>query len=66
MRTLWERNNKQKFKETYDHKICINSIQVGEPTFEARVERIEEFQKMFSENLGIHVGKDKEAVIAKE
>ena len=45
---------------------CINSLKVGEPTFKERVERIEEFQKMFNVNLGIHVGKDKEAVIAKE
>ena len=44
----------------------INSIQVGEPTFKERVERIEEFQKMFNINLGIHLGKDKETVIAKE
>ena len=47
-------------------KKCINSIQVGEPTFKERVERIEEFQKLFNINVGIHVGKDKEAVIAKE
>ena len=26
-------------------KKCINSVQVGEPTFKERVERIEEFQK---------------------
>ena len=45
---------------------CINSIKVGEPTFKERVERVEEFQKMFNLNLGIHLGKDKEAVIAKE
>ena len=45
---------------------CINSLKVGEPTFKERVERIEEFQKMFNLNLGIHLGKDKEAVIAKE
>ena len=47
-------------------KKCINSIQVGEPTFKERVERIEEIQKMFNRKLGIHVGKDKEAVIATE
>ncbi len=44
----------------------INSIKVGEPTFKERVERVEEFQKMINLNLGIHLGKDKESVIAKE
>ena len=53
-------------KEPYDHKKCINSLKVGELTFKERVEKIEEFQKMFNLNLNIHLGKNKEADIAKE
>ena len=66
MRTLRKANNIYKFKEPYDHKKCINSLKVGELTFKERVEKIEEFQRMFNLNLNIHLGKNKEADIAKE
>ena len=61
-----EEKQQIQIKKIYDHKKCINSLKVGEPTFKERVERVEEFQKLFNLNLGIHLGKDKESVIAKE
>ena len=58
--------SKRSLNKHMNTKKCINSIQVGKPTFKERVERVEEFQKLFNLNLGIHLGKDTEPVIAKE
>ena len=47
-------------------KKCINSLKVGELTFKERVEKFEEFQKMFNLNLNTNLSKNKEVDNAKE